>query len=125
MFARVVCAFAADTYRQSMAPLRFPTSGARHGFSVLPTTYWLDSSVESGSESRPPPPVALACGATSTSNSERTHSDASRRPCRASGTEPAPPLRPYPRPQNPEEPVRLLEAQTPRRAELKHGDLVA
>src|SRR5215831_4862864 len=39
--------------------------------------------------------------------------------------EPAPPLRPYPRPQNPEEPVRLLEAQTPRRAELKHGDLVA
>src|SRR5215471_15061971 len=24
-FARVVCAFAADTYRQSMAPLRFPT----------------------------------------------------------------------------------------------------
>src|SRR5215471_15262401 len=40
-------------------------------------------------------------------------------------TEPAPPLRPYPRPQNPEEPVRLLEAQTPRRAELKSGDLVA
>src|SRR5215813_2715761 len=40
-------------------------------------------------------------------------------------TEPAPPLRPYPRPENPEEPVRLLEAQTPRRAELKHGDLVA
>src|SRR5262249_56114824 len=40
-------------------------------------------------------------------------------------TEPAPPLRPYPRPQNPKEPVRLLEAQTPRRAELKHGDLVA
>src|SRR5262249_18618388 len=39
--------------------------------------------------------------------------------------EPAPPLRPYPRPQNPEEPIRLLEAQTPRRAELKHGDLVA
>ena len=40
-------------------------------------------------------------------------------------TEPAPPLRLYPRPQNPKEPVRLLEAQTPRRAELKHSDLVA
>src|SRR5215471_12125613 len=85
MFARVVCAFDADTYRQSMAPLRFPTSGARHGFSVLPTTYWLDSSVESGRESTRPPPVALAFAATSTSNSERTHSDASGRPCRASG----------------------------------------
>jgi hypothetical protein len=46
----------------------------------FPTTCWLDSSVELGRESRQPPPVALAFGATSTSNSERTRSDASGRP---------------------------------------------
>src|SRR4029450_5061897 len=40
-------------------------------------------------------------------------------------TEPAPPVRPHPGPQNREEPVRLLEAQASRRAALKHSDLVA
>src|SRR5215467_12202261 len=125
MFARVVCAFDPDIYRQSMAPLRFPTSGARHGFSVLPTTYWLDSSVESGRESRQPAPVALALPRLPRPiASERTPMPADDR-VGLQDTEPAPPLRPYPRPQNPEEPVGLLEAQTPRRAELKHGDLVA